>query len=107
MQILLQTPRDEGHQWFAALASALPDAAISVWPDAPAAPDYALVWKPPAELFARARTVKAIFNLGAGVEVFLDLQQERYAPQLDDYGEAAGATRRGLYFPLHKGWREW
>src|SRR5512134_180303 len=44
---------------------------------------------------------------GAGVEVFLDLQQERYAPQLDAYAEAVGATRRGLYFPLHKGWREW
>ncbi|HJS78118.1 MAG TPA: 3'-5' exonuclease, partial [Burkholderiales bacterium] len=44
---------------------------------------------------------------GAGVEVFLDLQQERYAPQLDGYAEAVGATRRGLYFPLHKGWREW
>jgi ATP-dependent exoDNAse (exonuclease V) beta subunit len=44
---------------------------------------------------------------GAGVEVFLDLQQERYAAQLDGYAGAAGATRRGLYFPLHKGWREW
>jgi len=44
---------------------------------------------------------------GAGVEVFLDLQQERYAPQLDAYAEAVGATRRGLYFPLHKGWRSW
>jgi glyoxylate/hydroxypyruvate reductase A len=71
MQILLQTPRDEGHEWLAALASALPDAAISLWPDAPGAPDYALVWKPPAELFARVRPVKAIFNLGAGVAVLL------------------------------------
>ena len=36
---------------------------------------------------------------GAGVEVFLDLQQARYAPQLDAYAEAVGAVRRGLYFP--------
>ena len=42
-----------------------------MWPDAPAAPDYALVWKPPAELFARVRPAKAIFNLGAGVDVLL------------------------------------
>ncbi len=44
---------------------------------------------------------------GAAVEVFLDLQQERYSPQLDAYAEAVGATRRGLYFPLQKGWRSW
>jgi glyoxylate/hydroxypyruvate reductase A len=39
-----------------------------VWPDAPASPDYALVWKPPADLFVRARPTRAIFNLGAGVD---------------------------------------
>ncbi len=44
---------------------------------------------------------------GAGVEVFLDLQRERYEAQLDGYSEAVGGARRGLYFPLHKGWREW
>ena len=71
MQILLQPPRDEGDAWRAALASALPGAAIAVWPDAPAEPDYALVWKPPADLFARVRPAKAIFNLGAGVDVLL------------------------------------
>ena len=71
MKILLQPPRDAGDAWRTALASALPDAAIAVWPDAPAEPDYALVWKPPAELFARVRPAKAIFNLGAGVDVLL------------------------------------
>jgi superfamily I DNA/RNA helicase len=44
---------------------------------------------------------------GAGVEVFLNLQRERYAAQLDGYAEAVGGARRGLYFPLHAGWREW
>jgi hypothetical protein len=39
--------------------------------------------------------------------VFLDLQQERYAAQLDAYAQALGADGRGLYFPLQKGWREW
>jgi len=50
---------------------------------------------------------KTSVHEGAGVEVFLDLQQERYAAQLDAYAEAVGGARRGLYFPLHKGWREW
>jgi len=31
----------------------------------------------------------------------------RYAAQLDGYAEALGGASRGLYFPLHKGWREW
>ena len=73
MKILLQPPRDEAGEWRAALSTALPDAAIAVWPDAPEQPEYALVWKPPAELFLRVRPAKAIFNLGAGVDVLLAL----------------------------------
>jgi glyoxylate/hydroxypyruvate reductase len=49
----------------------LPDARIAVWPEPCAEPDYALVWKPPAELFAQTRSIKAVFNLGAGVEALL------------------------------------
>jgi ATP-dependent exoDNAse (exonuclease V) beta subunit len=46
---------------------------------------------------------------GAGFEKFLDEEQVRYRPQLDRYAAALGkpAARRGLYFPLLKGWREW
>jgi glyoxylate/hydroxypyruvate reductase len=68
VKILLQPPRDRLHEWHAALAAALPDAAITLWPETSGAPDYALVWKPPAELFTRSRPARAIFNLGAGVD---------------------------------------
>ncbi|MEW6688562.1 MAG: 3'-5' exonuclease, partial [Pseudomonadota bacterium] len=44
---------------------------------------------------------------GGGLEKFLDEQRERYAAQLDAYAAAVGTAKRGLYFPLHKGWREW
>ena len=46
---------------------------------------------------------------GAGLEQFLDLQLDRYAPQLGGYSSAfpAGEVSLGLYFPLVKGWREW
>jgi glyoxylate/hydroxypyruvate reductase len=71
MNILLQMPGRAVDAWYGALASALPDATASVWPDGPAAPDYALVWKPPPELFTRFRPAKAIFNLGAGVDSLL------------------------------------
>ncbi len=50
---------------------------------------------------------KASAHEGAGVEAFLDVQKARYAVQLDAYSEALGGARRGLYFPLQKGWREW
>jgi glyoxylate/hydroxypyruvate reductase A len=71
VKILLHPPRTGAGEWRAALAAALPEAAIGLWPEGPSEPDYALVWKPPAEMFARVRPTKAIFNLGAGVEALL------------------------------------
>ena len=44
---------------------------------------------------------------GADSEGFLDREQRRYAAQLDAYAVALGGASRGLYFPLHTGWREW
>ena len=49
---------------------------------------------------------------GADVGGFLDREQERYRDQLDRYAALMQAAegqpvRRGLYFPLLKGWREW
>jgi hypothetical protein len=55
MKILLQSPRDEHEAWRAALSAALPAATIVAWPNTLAAPDYALVFKPPPELFAGTR----------------------------------------------------
>jgi ATP-dependent exoDNAse (exonuclease V) beta subunit len=42
---------------------------------------------------------------GSAVEAFLDRELQRYAVQLDTYAAALGGARRGLYFPLHSGWR--
>jgi glyoxylate/hydroxypyruvate reductase A len=71
MRILLQMPGREVGAWRAAIAQALPEAEIAVWPEVFGEPDYALVWRPPPELFARVRAPKAIFNLGAGVDALL------------------------------------
>jgi len=44
---------------------------------------------------------------GAGVEAFLDEQRTRYQPQLNAYAAAFDHSRKGLYFPLLRGWRDW
>jgi ATP-dependent helicase/nuclease subunit A len=49
---------------------------------------------------------------GAGIESFLDSEQERYRPQLDRYASLVRRlgpepVRLGLYFPLLGAWREW
>jgi ATP-dependent exoDNAse (exonuclease V) beta subunit len=46
---------------------------------------------------------------GADMEAFLASEQERYREQLERYVVAVDKpqARRGLYFPLLKGWREW
>ena len=43
----------------------------------------------------------------ADIEGFLDREQKRYAAQLDAYAVPLGGASRGLYSPLHAGWREW
>ena len=44
---------------------------------------------------------------GRDLEGFLASEQARYAPQLERYAAALGATRLGLYFPALARWREW
>lgn len=55
---------------------------------------------------------KTSSHSGAGVEVFLDREQQRYRAQLDRYAAVMRMTGKspvkcGLYFPLLRGWREW
>lgn len=92
MKILLQVPGRAVERWHAALAAELPDAEISVWPASPARPDYALVWKPPAEFFAAIHPTRAVFNLGAGVDALLavaTLPRDVPVVRLEDAGMAA------------------
>ena len=77
--------REEAAQtWGDALSAALRQRAVAadVWirpaersvPDPSAAQaDIAVVWRPPAALFEEQRRLKAVFNLGAGVDALLAL----------------------------------
>jgi glyoxylate/hydroxypyruvate reductase len=55
----------------------------------PFAADYAVVWTPPAELFAQQPQLKAVFNIGAGVDALMKSNAlPRHIPvvRLDDAG---------------------
>lgn len=80
MKILFYSPNpDDAPAWVSSLTSALPAADIRVWAPGDSAPaDYAVLWRPPAELLAPSRGLRAIFVLGAGVDALL--AHERRTP---------------------------
>lgn len=76
--------------WLEGLAAALPGADVSVWqPGAPQA-DYAVVWAPPQQFIDEQAGLKALFNIGAGVDALLALRlpPAMRVVRLDDAGMA-------------------
>jgi glyoxylate/hydroxypyruvate reductase A len=74
--------------WLQGLRAALPGAKVSLWaPGAPPA-DYAVVWAPPQQFFDEQLQLKAVFNIGAGVDALLKLKLPSQAliVRLDDAG---------------------
>ncbi|QKO20430.1 glyoxylate/hydroxypyruvate reductase A [Rhodoferax sp. BAB1] len=74
--------------WLAALRTALPQAEIEVWTPGAGPADYAVVWAPPQQFLDEQPQIKALFNIGAGVDA---LTQLRLPPRtklvrLDDAG---------------------
>ena len=74
MKIIFYASKNTG-PWLAAIASALSDAKVWLWTpeEAGRQADYAIVWQPPAELFASQKGLKAVFNIGAGVDGLMAL----------------------------------
>ena len=74
--------------WIDGLRAALPGASVSAWtPGAPPA-DYAVVWTPPQALLDEQPGLKAVFNIGAGVDALMALRLPPSARvvRLDDAG---------------------
>lgn len=79
MAALLLRTESNTDRWVAALGQVLPELDIRVWPigseirepvqhEHPDEIEYALVWKPPTDLFNGLRKLKAIFSVGAGID---------------------------------------
>lgn len=110
MDILFHSPADDESAWLAALRSALPDARVRAWrPSDGGRADYALVWRPPAEVLRARAGLKAVFNLGAGVDAvlaFLARHPGLLPPavkliRLEDAGMATQMTHYVVHAVLH------
>jgi len=88
MKIVLCCTGTKPEPWVDGLRAALPGAEVAVWePGAPAA-DYAVVWAPPQTLLDQQPQLKALFNIGAGVDGLLKLRlpPQALVVRLDDAG---------------------
>ena len=82
--------------WLQGLKAALPQAHIEQWQPGAAPADYAVVWAPPQQFLdeqcppdaERGEGLKAIFNIGAGVDALMKLQipPQLKVVRLDDAG---------------------
>ena len=74
--------------WLQGLRAALPGADVSLWAPGASAADYAVVWAPPQQFFDEQAQLKAVFNIGAGVDALLKLHLPPQAliVRLDDAG---------------------
>lgn len=88
LNVIYHSADMDAASWIPGLQAALPDANVTLWePGAPAA-DFAVVWKPPQQLLDEQRSLKAIFNTGAGVDALMALNLPPGVPviRLDDAG---------------------
>lgn len=88
MKLLFCCAGTKPEPWIAGLRAALPVADVAVWePGAPAA-DYAVVWAPPQAFLDEQPGLRAVFNIGAGVDALLKLRLPPTARvvRLDDAG---------------------
>ncbi|HFF8943778.1 TPA: glyoxylate/hydroxypyruvate reductase GhrA [Serratia marcescens] len=109
MNIIYYHPLFNAQEWLAGIKQRLPQAEIREWQRGDERPaDYALVWRPPHEMLANLRDLKAVFALGAGVDAILD--QERKHPgtlpagvpllRLEDTGMAQQMQEYALSYVL-------
>ena len=80
----------DAEPWLAGLRTVFPEADIAVWQPGAAPADYAVVWAPPQVFFDEQPQLKAIFNIGAGVDALLKLRlpPQAVVVRLEDAGMA-------------------
>ena len=91
MRITFCCTDTKAEPWLNGLRSSLPNAQIALWqPGAPLA-GYAVVWAPPQQFLDEQTQLRAIFNIGAGVDALMQSRLPAGVPvvRLDDAGMSA------------------
>jgi len=88
MRIAFCCTDTKAEPWLQGLGQALPGASIEVWQPGAAPADYAVVWAPPQQFLDEQPGLRALFNIGAGVDALLKLRLPAGAQvvRLDDAG---------------------
>jgi glyoxylate/hydroxypyruvate reductase A len=108
MEIVFASRHDSDPlQWVQALQAALPEHNVSLWDgEAPSGQaQVAVVWTPPAELFAREPQLTHVFNLGAGVDALLrlpDLPADITLVRMEDGGMAVQMAEYVLHYLIRE-----
>ena len=90
MRVCLCYPDADPARWLSALRLHLPGAEIESWQPGAAMADYAVAWAPPQQFIDEQTRLKALFNIGAGVDRLLQLRlpAQLRVVRLDDAGMA-------------------
>ena len=94
MRVLISSPGSDPVPWLDALREILPQTTFEVWAPGAAQADVALVWMPPQAMLDEQTRLRALINLGAGVDGLLRLRVDG----LEDV-QALYALERGLLQP--------
>ncbi|RJX33055.1 MAG: glyoxylate/hydroxypyruvate reductase A [Oxalobacter sp.] len=104
MKVIYYNEGEDNAFWLAGLRAALPQAEFRLWLPGDEAPaDYALVWDPPKNMLAGRKGLKAIVNLGAGVDKLLqmgDALPDVPILRLEDAGMAVQMAEYATYAVL-------
>jgi len=90
MRIVFSASHTKAQPWLDAFRLALPQAQVEEWQPGAAPADYAVVWRPPQQLFDEQPHLKAVMNMGAGVDALLEMRTPPGAKivRIDDGGMA-------------------
>jgi glyoxylate/hydroxypyruvate reductase A len=74
LRITLCYPGVDPAPWLDGLRGLLPGADITAWQSGDPPADYGVVWAPPQQFVDQQQSLKAVFNIGAGVDKLLQLR---------------------------------
>ena len=90
MRVVLYWAEGRAQPWIDGLRARLPQAEVVLWDGEGVCPpgDYGVVWAPPQAFFDAQPGLKAVFNLGAGVDALLRVRvpQQTAVVRLEDAG---------------------